>query len=126
MNKQNIAGALIALMVEDAFASSVLRAGSDVARYPMSYTYSSGTMLEPHCTIGVPAPRVRAFVNAPWTGATHHGAALIWRIAARGWAEAHKPFLPSTPGRALNGGHADALPTIQRLASLMPAQIRDG
>ena len=88
---------------------------------PMSDTYSSGTMLEPHYTMGVPAPRLHAFVNAPWTGATHHGAALIWRIAARGWAEAHKPFLPSTPGRALNGGHADALPTLQRLASLMPA-----
>lgn len=70
MSKRFVAGLWIALMAGGAFAPPALAAGSDVARYPTTDADSSGTMMEPHYRIGVPEPRVRAFVKAPWNDAT--------------------------------------------------------
>lgn len=42
-----------------------------VVRYPTAGAYSSAAMkAKEHYDIGVPAPRLRIFVKAPWTDAT--------------------------------------------------------
>jgi hypothetical protein len=70
-NEQRIVTIWIALMIGSAFATSALAVGSDVVRYPTAGAYSSAAMkAKEHYDIGVPAPRLRIFVKAPWTDAT--------------------------------------------------------
>jgi hypothetical protein len=55
---------LIAAFVSAA-AAPALAAGSDVVHYPKPEAYQSADTAE-HYSLGIPAPRVRGFTNAPW------------------------------------------------------------
>jgi hypothetical protein len=67
MNKDLVMKAWIVAMVS-AIATPALAIGSDVVRYPKPEGYQSPSIGE-HYGIGIPAPRLRSFVNAPWVNA---------------------------------------------------------
>jgi hypothetical protein len=48
-----------------AVAAPALAAGSDVVHYPKPEAFQSADPAE-HYSVGIPAPRVRSFTNAPW------------------------------------------------------------
>jgi hypothetical protein len=52
--------------VVGALAAPAQAAGSDVVRYPKGEAYQSAR-IDQHYGTGIPAPRLRSFVNAPWT-----------------------------------------------------------
>ena len=70
-DKGAVVGIGVALMFAAVFATRASAAGSDVVHYPPAEAYRK-TALEDRFAVGVPAPRVRAFVGARWSDARSH------------------------------------------------------
>ena len=70
MNKRRNLGILIAPL-RGTFIACALGAGSDVVQYPANEP-STGRPVKEHHGIGVPMPRVRTFVKAPWIEDVRH------------------------------------------------------
>ena len=75
MNKRRNLGILIAPL-RGTFIACALGAGSDVVQYPANENPanepSTGRPVKEHHGIGVPMPRVRTFVKAPWIEDVRH------------------------------------------------------
>jgi hypothetical protein len=65
MSKRGMVVISTALIFGTALAAPARAAGSDVVQYP-----KAEAAMGQHYDMGIPVPRVRAFVKAPWTDAT--------------------------------------------------------
>jgi len=69
MSKGKLIGLCIALAAKGALVTPAFGAGSEVARH--AFLAVDRSAAEQRYGIGIPAPRARAFVKAPWTEAHH-------------------------------------------------------